>query len=444
MPISSEQTSGKSSDRGRDGGSAGPLAGLRVIDASTLFAGPTIATMFADFGADVIKVEHPRGDGQRSMGWQRDGTSLMWTVLNRNKRCVTLDLHTTGGQDLFRRLAGTADILIENFRPGTLEKWGLGYDALARENPGIVLVRVTAFGQTGPWKDRPGFGTIAEAISGFANINGYPDGPPTLPPFALGDTVAGIFGVASAMFAVYHRMMSGEGRGQVIDLSIYEPLFWVLGPQLSVFDQLGEVQGRTGNRAPFTTPRNLYQASDGRWIAISASTQSIADRLMRMVDAPEILTEPWFADHVGRLEHVDELDAAIGSWISARTSEEVMALAERFEVAVAPIYTIEDISKDAQYLARETFTHILDDQERPVALQNVVPLLSATPGHHRWLGPALGAHNEEIFVSELGLSPSELADLEQQGAIGPSADQAPAQELIDAQLSTKATGKVHS
>lgn len=397
----------------------GPLANLRVIDASTLFAGPIAATMLADFGADVIKVEHPNGDGQRHMGWQRDGTSLMWTVLNRNKRCVTLDLHAAEGQEVFRRLAATADIVIENFRPGTLEKWGIGYEQLAVENPGLVMVRVTAFGQTGPWRDRPGFGTIAEAMSGFAHINGHPDGPPTLPPFALGDAITGIFGACAAMIALRYRDSTPNGRGQSIDLSIYEPVFWLLGPQLSLFDQLGEIQGRTGNRAPFTSPRNLYESADGRWVAVSASAQSIAERLMRMVGEDHYLREPWFADHVGRLAHVDELDEVIGSWIGSRTCEQVLAASEEYEVAAFPVYTAADIAVDEQYLARESFTTVNDDQGVPVKLQNVVPLLSETPGRHRWLGPALGAHNREVLIEELGFEEADLQRWERDSVVAP-------------------------
>lgn len=396
---------------------AGPLEGLRVIDASSLFAGPTIATLFADFGADVIKVEHPRGDGQRSMGWQVDGTSLMWTVLNRNKRCVTLDLHTPAGQELFAELADTADVVIENFRPGTLEKWGIGYDELAARNPGLVMVRVTAFGQTGPLSDQPGFGTIAEAMSGFAHINGHPDGPPTLPPFALGDAIAGIMGASAVMFALHRRSTDPEGRGQSVDLSIYEPLFWLLGPQLSVYEQLGVVQERTGNRAPFTSPRNLYRTSDDRWVAISASAQSIAERLMRMVDAPHYLDEPWFADHVGRLDHIDELDAVIGRWIGDRTCDEVLAESNRWEVAAFPVYTAADIATDPQYLARQSFAAVADDRGGTVSIQNVVPFLSETPGRHRWLGPDLGAHNHEVLVEELGHTAADLETWTDDGVV---------------------------
>lgn len=402
----------------------GPVAGLRVIDASTLFAGPTIATLLADFGADVIKVEHPRGDGQRTMGWQHDGTSLMWTVLNRNKRCVTLDLHHPEGQELFRQLVDTADVLIENFRPGTLEKWGLGYDVLSERNPGLVMARVTAYGQTGPLSSEPGFGTIAEAMSGFAHINGHPGGPPTLPPFALGDTIAGLMGTSAVMFALHHRDHSPERRGQVIDLSIFEPLFWMLGPQISLYEKLGVVQERTGNRAPFTSPRNLYETADGRWVAISASAQSIAERLMRMVDAPHYVDYDWFADHTGRLDHIDELDEVVGAWIGARSTEAVLEAASEWEVAAFPVYSAEDIMTDPQYLARQSFCAVEDGNGDATTIQNVVPILSETPGNHRWLGPALGEHNDEVFAGELNVDAEHLRRLHADGVLA-SPEKAP-------------------
>jgi crotonobetainyl-CoA:carnitine CoA-transferase CaiB-like acyl-CoA transferase len=397
--------------------SKGPLTGIRVIDASTLFAGPVAATFLADLGADVIKVEHPSGDGQRRMGWQVDGTSLLWTVYNRNKRCVTIDLHDPDGQSMFRRLVDTADVLIENFRPGSLEKWNCGYDALSANNPGLVLLRVTAFGQTGPWANRPGFGTIAEAMSGFAYINGHADGPPTLPPFALGDSITGLFGAASILAALSGRGASEDHRGQVIDLSIVEPIFWILGPQITLFDQLGIVQGRSGNRAPFTSPRNLYKSKDDKWIAISASAQSIAERLMRMIGHAEYIEKPWFVDHVGRLEHEDELDELIGPWVNDRTAEEVMALADKWEVAACPVYSIEDIAKDPQFAARNSITHVQEEDGRSVAIQNVMPFFSETPGEHRWLGRTLGHDNDEIFLDELGVDPKELAALRDRGVV---------------------------
>jgi formyl-CoA transferase len=391
-----------------------PLDGLRVVDASTLFAGPTAATLLADYGADVVKVEHPAGDGQRRMGWQKDGTSLLWTVTNRNKRGVTLDLHKKSAQRLFRDLVQSADVLIENFRPGTLDRWGVSTESLSRDNPGLVILRVTAYGQTGPWSSRPGFGTIAEAMSGFAQINGHPDGPPTLPPFALGDAIAGVIGASAVLAAL--RVRDTTGKGQELDLSIFEPLFWILGPQLAVYQHLGEVQSRSGNRAPFTSPRNMYESSDGKWIALSASTQSVAERLMRMVGHPELIAEPWFENHVGRLAHQDELDSIIGAWVAQRTADEVLRLAGEYDVAMGQSLTIEEMATHEQYLARESFVTLKDDKGDGVLIQNVVPKFGASDVSHRNLAPGLGEHNLEIF-EELGYTLAQLSDLRREGAI---------------------------
>jgi crotonobetainyl-CoA:carnitine CoA-transferase CaiB-like acyl-CoA transferase len=394
-----------------------PLAGLKVIDAATLFAGPVIGSIMGDFGADVIKIEHPRGDGLRALGWQKDGVSLWWTLVARNKRCVTLKLSDPRGRELALRLLRDADVLIENFRPGTLERWNLGPDVLAQLNPRLVVVRTTGFGQTGPYRNLPGFGTLAESISGYAHINGWPDGPPTLPPFALGDGIAALAGTAAAMFALWWREHGGEGRGQIIDLSIYEPLFWLLGPQALIYDQLGIVQGRTGNRAPFTAPRNAYRTKDGRWLGLSASAQSIAERVMRIIGREDLIEQPWFSDHTGRLEHVDELDEIIQAWIGERTADEVLDVFAEFEAAIAPIYSIEEIMADAQYRARETITTVQHPKLGPIKMQNVIPCLSLTPGRIRHPGPELGEHNHAIYVDELGFSEQQLAELEEQGVI---------------------------
>jgi crotonobetainyl-CoA:carnitine CoA-transferase CaiB-like acyl-CoA transferase len=298
-----------------------------------------------------------------------------------------------------------------------MERWGLGPDVLHEINPGLVIVQMTGFGQTGPYRNRPGFGTLAESISGYAHINGYPDGPPTLPPFALGDSVAALTGAFAVMMALWWRDQGGgDGRGQVIDLSIYEPLFWILGPQTSVYDQLGEVQGRTGNRAPFTAPRNAFQAADGRWLGLSGSAQSIADRIMRLVGREDILEQPWFSDHTGRLEHVDELDDAIAAWISERDSDEVIRAFEEVSAAIAPVLSIADIVEDPQYLARETVTTVRHPVLGPLKMQNVIPLMQDTPGRIRECGPELGAHNDEILTA-LGYDPAELAELARLGVI---------------------------
>jgi crotonobetainyl-CoA:carnitine CoA-transferase CaiB-like acyl-CoA transferase len=394
-----------------------PLRGVRVIDAATLFAGPVIGCFMGDFGADVIKVEHPRGDGLRSMGWNKEGVSLWWALVSRNKRCVTLKLSHPKGQEMMRRLVVDADVLVENFRPGTLERWNLGPDVLHELNPGLILVRTTGFGQTGPYSSRPGFGTLAESISGYAQINGWPDGPPTLPPFALGDGIAALMGTCAAMFALWWREHSGDGRGQVIDLSIYEPLFWMLGPQALVYDQLGIVQSRTGNRAPFTAPRNAYRSKDGRWLGLSASAQSIAERVMRIVGREELIDEPWFRDHTGRLEHADELDDVIQAWVGERTAEEVLESFVEMEAAIAPIYSIADIFEDPHYQARETIATIEHPQLGSIRMQGVVPRLSLTLGRLRHPGPGLGEHNKEIYIDELGLSEADFAKLNQEEII---------------------------
>ena len=396
--------------------SDGPLAGLRVIDAGVLFAGPVIGTLLADFGADVIKVEHPKGDALRSLGWHKDGVSLWWAFANRNKKYVSLDLSKPKGAELLRELAKDADVLIESFRPGTFERWGLGPEVLHQVNPNLIFVRTSGYGQTGPYAPRPGFGTVAESISGFAHINGQPDGPPTLPPFALGDGVASLFGTFATMFALHHRDKHGA-PGQVVDLAIYEPLFWLLGPQSIVFDQLGLVQGRTGSSTDWTAPRNAYQAKDGRWLGMSASSQSIAERVMRLVGHPEVVAEPWFADHTGRVVHKALLDEYISAWISERTAEEVIAAFEAAEAVIGPIYSIADIFKDPHYAARETITHVDDPVLGRVRLQNVFPRLSDTPGHVRHLGGPLGADNDEVFCAQLGHTEAELAEWRSAGIV---------------------------
>lgn len=386
-----------------------------MIDASTLFAGPMIGTLLGDFGAEVTKVEHPDGDSLRHLGWEKEGVSLFWVFLNRNKACVTLDLSTPTGQGLFRELVADADVLIENFRPGTMERWGLSWESLSTANPGLVMVRVSGFGQDGPYSGRPGFGTLAEALSGFAHLNGSPDGPPTLPPFALADGIAGCVGAFAALAALRHR--DATARGQVVDLSIYEPLFFILGAQTTLYDQLGIVQGRTGNRAPFTAPRNAYQASDGRWFGLSASSQSIAERVMRLVGREDLLDEEWFATSAGRLAHQDLLDEAIGEWMGKHSSAEVEAAFEAFHAAIAPVYSIADIMEDPQYRHRQSVVRVPHPRLGPVAVPGVVPRLAASPGEVRHLGRDRGEDNEAVYCDRLGHSRAELAAWRRQGII---------------------------
>ncbi|MFE6900375.1 CaiB/BaiF CoA transferase family protein [Streptomyces sp. NPDC057717] len=392
-----------------------PLQGLRVLDLATLFAGPLAATMLGDFGADVIKVEHPRKpDPSRGHGPSKDGVGLWWKLLGRNKRNITLDLSTPGGREILLKLVADADVLIENFRPGTLEKWNLGWEELNAANPRLVLTRVTAFGQFGPYSRRPGFGTLAEAMSGFAALTGEPDGPPTLPPFGLADSIAAL----STSYAVMAALQGRErtGRGQVVDMAIIEPMLTVLGPQPIWYDQLGYVQPRTGNRSTNNAPRNTYRTSDDKWVAVSTSAQSIAERVMRLVGRPELIDEPWFETGSGRAGHADELDAAVGSWIARHSRDDVLAAFEKAEAAIAPVFDIRDVMEDEQYQALGSITEVPDPELGTVRMQNVLFRLSETPGAIKWAGRPHGADTHEILTG-LGLSPSEITTLREAGAL---------------------------
>ncbi|MGM9439967.1 CaiB/BaiF CoA transferase family protein [Streptomyces murinus] len=388
---------------------------MRVLDLATLFAGPMAATLLGDFGAEVIKVEHPgRPDPSRGHGPAKDGAGLWWKVLGRNKRAITLDLSRPGGRATLLRLAATADVVIENFRPGTLEKWDLGWAELSAANPRLVLARVTAFGQFGPYAHRPGFGTLAEAMSGFAALTGEPDAPPVLPPFGLADSVAGLTTAYAVLTALAARERTGTG--QVVDMAIIEPILSVLGPHPTWYDQLGYVQERTGNRSANNAPRNTYRTADGTWVAVSTSAQSVAERVMRLVGRPELIEEPWFATGAERAAHAEVLDSAVGSWIADRTRTEVLAAFEKAEAAVAPVQDVRDVFEDPQYQALNTVTTVPDPELGPLRLQNVLFRLSATPGAIRWAGRPHGADTDAV-LTELGLAPSDIAALRAEGAL---------------------------
>ncbi|WSB74174.1 CoA transferase [Streptomyces decoyicus] len=395
--------------------SSGPLAGLRVLDLATLFAGPLAATLLGDYGAEVIKVEHPqRPDPSRGHGPAKDGIGLWWKLLGRNKKTLTLDLSHPDGRDVLLRLAAGSDVVIENFRPGTLERWGLGWDELSAANPRLVLARVTGFGQFGPYARRPGFGTLAEAMSGFAAITGEPDGPPTLPPFGLADAIAAMATSYAVMAALHGR--AATGRGQVIDLALIEPMLTVLGPQPLWYDQLGHIQPRTGNRSANVAPRNTYRTADGSWVAVSASAESVAERVMRLVGRPEVIDEPWFATGAGRARHADELDTAVAGWIARHDRAEVMAAFEKAEAAVAPIYDIREVMADPQYQALGSITEVPDDELGTLRMQNVLFRLSETPGAIRWAGRPHGADTDEVLAA-LGLTGPEIDGLRAAGAL---------------------------
>ncbi|MFE9610525.1 CaiB/BaiF CoA transferase family protein [Streptomyces sp. NPDC006012] len=394
---------------------AQPLHGLRVLDLATLFAGPLAATLLGDFGAEVIKIEHPKKpDPSRGHGPAKDGVGLWWKLLGRNKRTLTLDLSKPGGRATLLRLAATADVVVENFRPGTLEKWDLGWPELSAANPRLVLTRVTAFGQFGPYARRPGFGTLAEAMSGFAAITGEPDAPPTLPPFGLADSIAALATAYAVMTALAARERTGEG--QVVDMAIIEPILTVLGPQPIWYDQLGHVQPRTGNRSQNNAPRNTYRTADGSWVAVSTSAQSVAERVLDLVGRPDLSREPWFATGAGRAAHADVLDEVVGRWIAARTRDEVVAAFEKAEAAVAPVQDVRDVMTDPQYAALDTITTVDDPELGPLRMQNVLFRLSATPGGIRWAGRPHGADTVAV-LTELGLTTAELDALRAEGAL---------------------------
>ena len=393
------------------------LAGIRVLDVATVIAGPTLAMLMGDFGADVIKIEHPKGDPLRATGYQKDGVGLWYKMANRNKRGITLNLSQDEGREIFLRLVETADVVVENFRTGTLEKWGLGWDILHQRNPRLILARVTGYGQTGPYKTEPGFGTIAEAFSGFAAITGAADGPPTLPSFGLADGVAAAYGMFAVMTALYHRDAQGGGVGQVIDLSIYEPLFQILGPQPLQYDQCGVVQKRTGNRSLNNAPRNTYQTKDGAWVAVSTNSPSIVQRVLTLCGGPDVAADPRFQTPQGRVAHIDEVDGVVANWVRRHTLDEVLDAFREAQAAIGPVYDIAQIMEDPQYEARDDIVTIEDEDLGPIKMTNAFPYLSLTPGQVRHAGPRKGQHNEDILGGELGLSANEQRQLREKGVI---------------------------
>ena len=389
------------------------LAGKRVIDVATLMAGPWIAQKLGDFGADVIKVEQPgTGDHQRRWGSKKMGEPIYWKSIARNKRSVTLDLRKPAGAAVMKRLIAGADVLIENFRPGTLERWGLGPEVLHEINPGLIIARVTGFGQTGPYRARPGFGTVAEGMSGFSHVTGAADGPPTLPSMPLADGVAGLTGAFAVMLALYHRD-AGGGGGQVIDISLCESLLPLMEPSLLEWDQLGISLGRTGNTLSHVAPRTAYRCSDGEWVALSASAQSIFERLALAIDRSDLIDDPRFATNDARVLHIEALDAIVGEWMASRPRTEVLHLMDQSEVAVGPIYDLPSVYADPHFQARESFTPVVDERLGTMRLVNVTPRLSKTPGRILRTGPGLGEHNAEVFA-ELGLSAEEVESVLQE------------------------------
>ena len=395
----------------------GPLDGVRVVEFATLAAGPMVGTALGEFGAEVIKVEQPgAGDPMRTWGERREGIGLVWKSVSRNKRCVTLDLRQPEGQDLFHQLLDTSDVLVVGNRPSALERWGIDYASVHAAHPQVVMLHLTGYGAGGPKSDRPGFGTLAEAMSGFAHLTGQTDGPPTLPPFMLADGVAALAATYAVMIALYHRDVHGGG-GQLIDVNLIEPLARLMESATLAYDQLGVVQGRVGNMLPASAPRNAYRTADDRWVAVSSAAPNIAVRLFRAIGRPDLAEDPDYVDPVRRPAHAAELDDLVATWIGARTLDEAMAVFEAAEVAAAPVYDAPQLLADEHLQARGTFVPVADPDFGEVTVQAPVVVLSETPGRIDHLGRDLGADNEAVYGGILGLSADQLADLESTAVI---------------------------
>lgn len=386
------------------------LANIRVVELANFISGPFIGMQLADYGADVVKIEHPqRGDGLRGWGNLKDGVGLYHKVLNRNKRSVSADLGTPLGVEIVRRLVSRADVLIENFRPGTLEEWGLGYDVLSAINPGLVLLRVSGFGQTGPYRERSGFGSLAEAMTGFAYTNGFADRPPLLPSFAMADTTTGLAGAFLTLAALEARRGNG-GRGQVIDLPIYEPMLSLMGAQIVDYDQLGIVQQRQGSRLPLVSPRNTFRTIDGGWIALSGGAHAVFQRLCTALDIPEVANDPRFSDNRKRLENADAIEQVLQEAIGKFTLAEVAARLRAHDAPGAPVYSVADMFDDPHIRARENIASVSDRElDDTIRMPNVIGKFSGSPGAVRHAAPMLGASNRDVLINELGFGEDELA-----------------------------------
>ena len=395
----------------------GPLAGVRVVEAATLAAGPMAGTALGEFGAEVIKVEAPgAGDPMRTWGRRREGVGLAWKSVSRNKRCVTLDLRQPEGQELFHRLLEVSDVLVVGNRPSALERWTIDYETVHARHPHLVMCHISGYGRGGPKSDRPGYGTLAEAMSGFAHVVGQPDGPPTLPPFMLADGVASLAATYAVVMALYHRDVHG-GTGQLIDVNLVEPLARLIETSTLAFDQLGEIPGRVGNRLDASAPRNAYRTADDRWLAISSASPAIAKRVYRAIDRPELAEDPDYVDPVRRQERAREVDELVQKWVAERTLDDAMAAFEAADVTAAPVYDAAQLLGDEHLRARGTFVTVDDPELGPMTVQAPVAVLTETPGRIQHLGRTLGADNDAVFGELLGLSADHLRDLREKGVV---------------------------
>jgi crotonobetainyl-CoA:carnitine CoA-transferase CaiB-like acyl-CoA transferase len=395
-----------------DPNARGPLHGVRVLDLSRLVAGNMVSLQLGDFGADVIKIEPPSGDPLRD--WRDGGKSLHWKTYARNKRSIVLDLRQDAAKDALLRLVKTADVFIENYRPGTLEEMGLGPDVLHRTNPALIVVRVSGFGQTGPYAELPGFGTLVEAMSGFAARTGFPDREPVLPPLALADMIAGLYGAFATVTALRARD-HGAGRGQVIDLSLLESIFSVLGPEAAIYAQTGSVKERVGSASNTSSPRNVYRCADGHYVALSGSTQAMAKRVFETIGRADMIKDPRFATNSDRVKHRPLVDEAVGGWFAKRTREEALRLMREASVTVGPVYTIADAMSDAHFRGRGVIVDVEDRELGQVPMHNILPRLSDTPGTWQRPAPGLGEHTDAI-LTDAGFDRDAIARLRASGA----------------------------
>lgn len=397
--------------------SAGPLKGLRILDLSTVVAGPWAATLLADLGADVLKVEIPGvGDPLRALAPHKEGVPLWWKVANRNKKGISVDLRSAEGRDIVARLLPGFDVLVENFRPGTLDGWGMSREWLHEQNPALTILRVTGFGQTGPYRNKPGFARVFEAMSGLTNICGESDGRPLHMGFPIADAVAGLFGALGIVAALYREKVAPRGQGQEIDCSLMESMFRVMDFLPIEYDQLGIVRGRLGNSSQYAAPGNVYRTRDGHWASIAASTQRIFERLCVALELTGVAEDPRYRTNPDRVRNREALDALVADAIARRTLDELAALLDAHAVGFSPIYDIADIFRDPHIAAREGIVSVDDDELGPVRMQSVVPRFSETPGAVHHAGPSLGQHNEEV-LGALGYSGAQRAGMRERGVI---------------------------
>jgi formyl-CoA transferase len=393
-----------------------PLAGIRVIELGTLIAGPFCARLLAEFGAEVIKIEAPEG-GDPLRKWRKlhRGTSLWWYVQARNKKSLTLNLREPEAQEVVRRLVKDTDIVVENFRPGAMEKWGLGWDALSAINPALIMVRLSGYGQSGPYRDRPGFGAIGESMGGLRYITGYPDRPPVRVGVSIGDSIAALHGVIGALMALHHRDRNG-GRGQYVDVALYEAVFNMMESVLPEYGMFGFVRERSGASLPGIVPSNTYVTRDNKYVVIGANADAIFKRMMRAIGRADLADDPALAHNDGRVARTEEIERVISGWVARHDLERVLEVLDKAEVPSGKIYDIADIAADAHYRAREMIQELRLDDGQPIQVPGIVPRLSETPGETRWLGPQLGQHTAEILTG-LGYSREEQEAMRQRGVI---------------------------